>query len=655
MAVSRASAFLERLVPQDSSPLLPLHQKRRTSDDYDLQELSPTTEEALLSKNSTARWGRESQRSLSPRDPWSENVSSVGSDSKLKPRPVFDGPPPPIATSVMMSRTSSSRAGSQDRRGGRRSNVESSRTGLSSVLFQSTPLLQSVASVDSTWRLLQRREKAIGTELQGLLDMQASGLVAGSSMAPFPSSSTTEHENDSDDDGSSTPTATFYSTATSKSRMMASLDLPARATRRGDIIPVRQPRSSKSTGLQVARVGLRKSMMALASLKADEGAYVDTALSERRKALNHLRNLATRRETLSRELRLLAEDGEEPLAVELRDLKSQHTSLDREIRELEERLVGMRNRRRWLEHKMDDVRSRRDAGLSGYRGALREVEGELASLMRRPPVEPLDVEILVKGLENDPDGHFDPDDFPDGAGFLQLIPERRTAEMAADWWQSEVRLLEARKKQVDKEREALEDGLKLWQECTTLVTAFESGLRRLVRGKVSGKGKEKAPSPEEAMRSQLSDMGQAIAKLESFMEKAEASNWNLLICAIGAELEAFQEAERLLREGLKDATDAGTKSREPLIEHADEDGFPAAPNVRLENNTGRPKGKSDKQVPPDLLIAQVEEGPNGDGTGSPPEAKQVTRRPPFQREESDSDVPPPEFLAEHDPEDDEGR
>lgn len=431
--------------------------------------------------------------------------------------------------------------------------------------------------------------------------------------------------------------------------MVASLDLPDRRTRRGDIIPVRQRRPSKSTGLQGARVGLRKLMIALTNLKAEENAHVDTALAERKSAINRLRRLATRRDALSGELHLLAEDGEEPLALELRDLKFQHTSLDREIRELEEKLAEMRSRQKWLERKMDDVKSRRDAGLSSYRGALKEVEGELATLMRRPPVEPLDVETFAEGLEDGPDGHFDPGDFPSGAEFFQLIPERRTVEMALDWWQGEVGLLEARKKQVDKEQDALEDGLGLWQECTTLVTTFESELRQFVKGEVTGKGKEKAPSPENALRSQLSNMGEVIAKLEGFMEKAEANNWNLLICAIGAELEAFQEAERLLREALRNATNTDTKLRDPLMEQADEDSV----KVRREN-TGESRGESDNEVPPDLLHARVEEEESSaDGTGSLPTAKQAARRPPLQREESDNGIPPPEFLAEHDPEYDE--
>ncbi len=92
--------------------------------------------------------------------------------------------------------------------------------------------------------------------------------------------------------------------------------------------------------------------------------------------------------------RILESDKEEPLAKELQELGDEHAAVTAEISELEERLVGLRNRRRWLVRRTEDVRNRREAGLSGYRGALRDVEGRVAEIPHRPPVLPLDVEAL---------------------------------------------------------------------------------------------------------------------------------------------------------------------------------------------------------------------------------------------------------------------
>ncbi|KAM0335565.1 hypothetical protein ACHAQA_000613 [Verticillium albo-atrum] len=468
--------------------------------------------------------------------------------------------------------------------------------------------------------------------------MQALGLVAGSDAAP--SSNTSDFDAFSEE-GSSTPTATFYSTVTSRSRMTASLDHPTRATPRGDVIPVRQPRTAKPQGLRAARNGLRRSMTALANLKAEEDAYVEAALSERKKALTYLQKLASKQEGISRELHSLADNGDEPLAKELRDLGDQHVTLDREIREMEEKLVGMRNRRRWLGRKMEDVKNRREAGLSGYRGALKEVEGEVSSLMRRPPIEPLDLDVLAADSFGQDDSSMP--NLPSGDEFLQLIPERRTPALAMEWWQGEIGMLEARKKQVDKDREALEAGLGLWNDCASLVTAFESNLRKAMKGELGGKGKEKASTPEEALRAHVSDMAGVIEQLQGHMEVAETNNWNLLICAVGAELEAFEEAERMLRTSLGLSAEPAAQPQVSLLEdgvgeQTREDGEDRPHDVDEHGE------ESDNEVPQDLLISNVEPEQQ--------ESKLTNRSAQEQeRDESDSDVPPPEFLAEHDPED----
>ncbi|KAM0282804.1 hypothetical protein ACHAQH_002808 [Verticillium albo-atrum] len=645
MAPSKPS-FLDRLSsPRGSAPLLPFHEKRRRSNDYDLDELPPRPDDSVLSEDPYAAKGRFSMRSPSPvdPDPWNERRSSTGSSSKFKPQHAFDGPPPPIAASIVIPHHSASSSRSRERRPGKSAlkGPGSSRLGLGSVLFDATSPRQSTNPADSTWRALQRREKAIGKELQDLLDMQAMGLVAGSETA------TSSNASDFDafsDEGSSTPTATFYSTVTSRSRMTASLDHPTRATPRGDVIPIRQPKTSKPQGLRAARNGLRRSMTALANLKAEEDAHVDSALLERKKALSYLQRLATKQEGISRELHSLADDGEEPLAKELRDLGDQHQSLDQEIREMEEKLEGMRNRRRWLGRKMEDVKNRREAGLSGYRGALKEVEGEVSSLMRRPPIEPLDLDALAPGMgegsENDMAG------LPSGEEFFQLIPERRTPELAIEWWQGEIAMLEAHKKQINKDREALEAGLGLWNDCATLVTGFEANLRKAMKGEIGGKGKEKASSPEEALREHVAGMAGVIEQLQQYMEVAETNNWNLLICAVGAELEAFDEAERILRTTLGFSEEPSTALQKSLLEDDEQQQGRTHKESKDTSQKADERGEeSDNEVPQDLLIS-------GGGEQEHQE-KEQTSGPDhdLERYESDSDIPPAEFLAEHDPED----
>jgi hypothetical protein len=100
---------------------------------------------------------------------------------------------------------------------------------------------------------------------------------------------------------------------------------------------------------------------------------------------------------------------------------------------------------------------------------------------------------------------------------LRLRPERRTAEMAREWWEGEVAVLERRKGEVDKERVALEEGVEVWRGAVKLVSEFEAGLKREMRGDLGspgGKGRERErgsrspspppppPAPEQAMFAQ---------------------------------------------------------------------------------------------------------------------------------------------------------
>lgn len=125
--------------------------------------------------------------------------------------------------------------------------------------------------------------------------------------------------------------------------------------------------------------------------------------------------------------------------------------------------------------------------------------------------------------------------------------------MAREWWEGEIRILERRKIEVEKERAALEQGVEVWRSAVKLISDFETGLRKELNGdqvQDSGKGKTVASSPEQAMYNQLDKMAAVMSGLEEHLQIAEERGWNLLICAIGAELEAFKQAEALLRDAL---------------------------------------------------------------------------------------------------------
>lgn len=619
--------------------ILPLHNPttKRSASQYAMDELQPWPEdddEVFRDRKTSMSTSRSRSRKSTPasapapslaRSPspgaWQDEASLSGSPYRTRPRPMFSGPPPPIASSIAIGKASASRNRSADSNGvGEKG--QGRQSGIRGPLFDYKHENQPANQPDSVWRGLRRREKALETDVQQFLDLQANGLVAGSNGMVPPGSDMGEYS----DTGSNTPTGTFYSTATSKSRMANSLYVPTQSTPDGNVIPVRQPKSSRPRGIRSARMGLRRSISALAQLKAEEDAHVDDALTERRKALDQLNRLSMRREIAATELQTLEEGEEEPLGQELRELGARYDTVTQEIKELEEKLVGMRNQRRWLREKMDDVKNRREAGLSGYRGTLKDVDSEVATFMLRPPVKPLDMDLLQHGGPNRAES-------TGGSEFLRLIPERRTVDMAKAWWDSEVSFLEQRKTQINADREALEEGGAVWAEVTRLVSAFESRLWQLMKGEQSppsSKGKERVPSQEDLIRDQLPEMDKVVKELENHLHFAEDRGWNLLICAIGAELEAFTEAQDMLR-GLLDHEEGSRGESQPT------DGSGQQSQDHLE----RHDESSDNEVPPDLLVSRANDGPS-----NPPSVVSPGVGAELKRVESENDVPP-EVLAEH--------
>ncbi|KAJ4129322.1 Autophagy protein 28 [Fusarium equiseti] len=621
----RISSSRHRLpnIPLRSPPI-------REVSEYDLDELEPRSDDVLFDqepprprhrKNTQPVSTTSTRRSSSPASLDSKHRYS-NSPPHTRSKPIFAGPPPPIASSMLINQQSSRQSTSS-------SHVDNSRGyGLlaASRFGSNSPSQKHVDNrprLDTIWRSLQRREKALERDIQQLLDLQASGLIAGSGDGGSES-------NFGSDTG--TGESTFYSTATSKSRMVNSLHIPTRSTPDGNVIPVRQPAPNKPRGLKTARVGLQRSMAALAELKAEEDMHLNTSLEQRKDALAYLDKVSKRRDAIYSELHALENDEEEPLGQELRLLEEQQHDLDQEIQLLEEKLARAKRRRRSVRERAEEVKNRREAGLSGYRAAGKDVDIEVRKLMQTPPIAPLDVDALGYGVNSQPKGDMD---ILRGTEFLQLRPERRTMEMARNWWQGEIAALERRKAKISEDRQALMEGSEVWSEVTGLVAQFEAKLRELVKASQAGDADEEPQ--QAAMRNQLSEMDDVVQELQHRLQMAESKHWNLLICAIGAELEAFIEAKALLKDtiGLPEPAPADdltehNGSREKLEEESQDD--------REESHD-----ESDNEVPADLLVSKLEDH-DRDPHDSTQQQSVVLRR----DSSGENDVPA-EFLAEHDP------
>ncbi|KAB5578153.1 hypothetical protein GE09DRAFT_542041 [Coniochaeta sp. 2T2.1] len=686
------STFLPRLsLSRKDEHVLPFHNPsspplRRQLSEYDMSDLSPRPESVGLLSSDPSRPSYRSpsgRRSPSSSARYSDHASSAGSDSKTKTasRFLFTGPPPPIAVSTHLYRDEEDSITSRSPPRNRHHETTASfarnaLTSVSSVLFDRAGASGASSShtsrgvdrqnyePDTFWRNLQQRQKALEKELQHILDAQSAGLAAY-----LDPTARTDSRSDASDAGSATPTngGTSLSSTHSRQGRHVAFDDPQELQYGRVVIPVRQPRR-KPMSLPAARKALVRSMTYLADLKAEEDAALTSALAARKKALAQLKRLASRRVGIADELRVHSSGGE-PLGQELRDLERERNAVSREITELEGRLAGLKMQKRSLEHRIEDVANQREAGLSGYRNALKEVDADVSYLLKRPPVKPLDVEA-IRPPKRDQDGNDTSGEVQQstgGAEFFRLRPERRTIDMARDWWECEVRILEKRKGEVDKDRTALEEGVEVWNQAVKIVSDYEAELQKEMKGggDDDDKGKNNERTPEEAFHVQLEKVAEVKAKLEKLLLKAEDRMWNLLICAIGAEVEAYNQGEALLREAMKAA---GYLQEDEGADQQDDDDGPTPQLGRSMSGKaspvkrdGSPQGgnlvdfhnehdehddtmttESDNEVPPDLLVAHEEEQE---------ESSAIRRRsfgsPQDEQEDSENEVPG-EFLAEHD-------
>jgi hypothetical protein len=315
---------------------------------------------------------------------------------------------------------------------------------------------------------------------------------------------------------------------------------------RQGVVPVRQPKR-KVLGLRGARRGLGRDMGALIAVKAEEGAILDGEIQRREEVLGRVGGWEKQIEGARTKLQGYSDGEDTGEDSEVRDLRGEEKAVENEIREMEERLAQMRARKKWLGERIREGENRREARLSSYRGALREVEGEVREFLKAPPVQ---VSVVMG----------------DDRGFTGLPVHRRTLGMAREWWTKEASQLEMRRKEVEQEKTALEDGAKMWADSVEIVTEFEDGLRQQMSSA--------DPQSPEGLRIQISKMREVISRLSGSFTVAEEKGWNLLICAVGAELEAFKEGEGILKGALEIvASQESQKDSEAEAEVEREDSF----------------------------------------------------------------------------------
>ena len=231
-----------------------------------------------------------------------------------------------------------------------------------------------------------------------------------------------------------------------------------------------------------------------------------------------------------------------------------------------------------------------------------------------------------------------------GSGMYSLTPDRRTLRMAQEQWSYEQDILSQRRGDVETERQALLDGAKLWRGASDKIKLFEREMRSALE-----EGSNSDQDQEQTTAALLTQLNELIALVEEEVETAESNDWNLLICALGAELEALRRGREMLG-GCDEEESRMQFGNGIAADYADQDSN--NPPEDLLNGTlpDSPGAGSNKSLEDTMRVfgdgAKGEEPAHDDLLHSD-EGFGPTRRPVTSHEESEDDDPGPGFLLSH--------
>jgi signal recognition particle subunit SEC65 len=388
---------------------------------------------------------------------------------------------------------------------------------ITSSVIWSTPDggISPVPRVPDDVLTLQRRARHLEQQLQKLLDAQADGLLSG-----------LDNNDDTPDDllsnGSTTPTV---SSARSEDK----------STQDG----TNEHKPTKGRlDLSTTRRGIFRRIQQLASVKAEELDMLDEGLRDLQ--INVEKTEAWTQKRARLETKIQAIEGEDA-GAKTQALQTEASKLEQEIRQKEEELWTLKRRQRRVMDELADTENSQEAKLSSYKTSVSLLDKEVSSFLARPP------NANHVPLSTSP--------------FPTLPPKRRTIEMAHEYWQDEYTRLAEKCEEVDVERAALEEGAILWNDTVKKVAEYEASLQRYMY-RVGKSG------PADPTRL-LSQMDATITFLDDKLEYATSRSWNLLMCAIGAELEAFQQGRDLLHDALGVKRKGKEKATSSLVELQD--------------------------------------------------------------------------------------
>ena len=373
-----------------------------------------------------------------------------------------------------------------------------------SLYLQPTPLSASIIHHSDPLLPVDRAARALQKTIQSLLDAQSNGLAAGLGAGTH---------DDVSSAGSLTPTP--------------SVATPPRSATGLKTTPVRQPVPKKIT-LRGARKGLMRSMQDFVQLKDEELRVLDSESKGRQNVLDKLHTFDEKRTALNAQVDAIKHEGTK---ISAEKLHKEAQQLDVEIKELEDRLFYVKAKQRHILDQASQIENSVGSKMSAYASSLEMLDREIKQFLKRPPLQSkLPAEVSM------------------GQSIYDLKPERRTLEMAKEQWSHEQQFLDDKRAAAEQEKAALKEGALIWRETVDRINTFEKDLR-LATGNLS-KSDANTSSPEKDIHDLLPKLDASIDFLENKLHFVEENNWNLLICCLGPELEAFQQGRTILRQTL---------------------------------------------------------------------------------------------------------
>lgn len=364
---------------------------------------------------------------------------------------------------------------------------------------QSAIRLTPPNNVSDDMLLLQRRERELQGILQDLLDSQAEGLMAGLGA---------DAVSEVMSNGSMTPTSSFRDPNSPSASPYAGSRMLS-------------PRPKRKLGLGSARKEIYRRILDCAAVKNEEDLLVQADSVADQEVLAKLQTWEDKREGLVTRITQIEHDDSAGKRME--SMRCEAKTLANEISELEIRLLQLKQRHKALEKQMVELSNRTDCELASWKSSLGILDRDIDRFLAHPPVR------------RDQEGS-------DGAAtpFLTLPAHRRTLAMAREHWQGTTAASARQRKLIRRDKKALEDGAVVWKAVVTEITTFE----RTLRVKTSSK------QADETLEALSQAMDKVIETVETHFDNAKTKKWNLLVVAVGSELEALKQGKEMLQQSM---------------------------------------------------------------------------------------------------------